>query len=112
MAFPTVGLCISVTPCSVHVLQTRLLSVIIPHVEIVMAKPVLLTPGADPGTGAAVATKFAANTYRLASATRSLQHDLTDINRLELYADLSKSDTVSAISGKVKERLEVPNSRA
>ena len=75
-----------------------------------MSQPVLLLLGYGPNIGHAVANRFAAQGYKVAIASRSLEHEtFNEAGWLQLQVDLSHPETVPAVFSKVIERLGVPS---
>jgi NAD(P)-dependent dehydrogenase (short-subunit alcohol dehydrogenase family) len=74
-----------------------------------MATPVILIIAAGPNIGAAIAKKFASNSYKVALAARSLSTGIQVNGYLHIKADLSSPHSVPEIFQQVEKNLGIPN---
>lgn len=76
----------------------------------ISSKPVILILGYGPNIGHAIASRFAAQGYRVAIAARSLQDGIVnEAGWMQLYVDLSFPETVPAVFSKVTESIGIPS---
>lgn len=75
-----------------------------------MSQPVLLLLGYGPNIGHAVAKRFAAQGYKVAIASRSLQDEtFNEEGWMQLQVDLSSPETLPAVFAKVIKQLGIPS---
>lgn len=75
-----------------------------------MSQPVLLLLGYGPNIGHAVATRFAAQGYKVAIASRSLQDERTnEAGWMQLHVDLSYPERVPEVFSKVVDKFGIPS---
>ena len=71
---------------------------------------VVLILGSGPGIGASVASCFAENGFKVASAARSLATQKKSDTHLDLQVDLSKPESIPAVFAKIEEEFGAPPS--
>ncbi|MCJ1284991.1 hypothetical protein MMC26_004328 [Xylographa opegraphella] len=74
-----------------------------------MSAPVVFILGAGPNVGTSIASKFAAEGWKVAAASRSPKDEIKKIAHHVMAADFSDAEKISSLFAEVEAKLGIPN---